>query len=358
MVQEPADPTRKVDTVYKAAVIGLGFIGAGDQVSGDAIGQKVENLDGTHAQALAAHTQVELVAGSSRDEGRRQRFAERMNVKNTFSNWREMLRGEDIDIVSIATYTPWHAEIAIVCAEAGVRAVICEKQIATRISDADRVIDACRKHGVLLAVNHPRRWHPLWQSVRDEIQEGTIGQISHLAIHWPSGRLGNFGTHMFDAVSMLLGSGPDAVSGTLDSCVPPDCRGPDFHDPGGWGIVRFDNGVRVHVDASTSVRLPLSFRIVGSLGWIDVGEETANVHPWTGQTRTITCPPDRPSSLANAVDEIVGCLSSGRDVCSTGDSARKALEVVVGFHVSSKLGGQWVSLPLEGDDKELEVRIG
>ncbi len=61
--------------MYKAAVIGLGFIGAGDQVSGDALGQKVENLDGTHAQALAAHERVELVAGSSRDEGRRIRFA-------------------------------------------------------------------------------------------------------------------------------------------------------------------------------------------------------------------------------------------------------------------------------------------
>ena len=83
-----------------------------------------------------------------------------MNVKNTYSDWREMLRCEDVDIVSVATYTPWHAEITIASAEAGVRAVICEKPITTRLRDADRVIDACKKHGTLLAVNHPRRWHP------------------------------------------------------------------------------------------------------------------------------------------------------------------------------------------------------
>lgn len=344
--------------MYTAAVIGLGFVGAGDQVSGDAIGQKVANLDGTHAQALAAHEQVRLVAGSSRDEGRRKRFIERTNVEDTYSDWREMLGSRDIDIVSVATYSPWHAEITIACAEAGVRAVICEKPIATRLTDADRMIDACKAHNTLLVVNHPRRWHPLWRSVRDEIAEGTIGQISHLDVHWPAGRLGCLGTHMFDAASFLLGSSPDAVSGALDSFVPPDCRGPEFHDPGGWGIVRFDNGVRAHVEASPTVNLPFGCRVIGSLGWIDVRQEAASVHMWTGRTRTITCPPDRPSSLAFAVDEIAACLSGGIDACSTGDVAREALEVVIAFHVSSRLGGQWVSLPLEGEARDLEVRVG
>ncbi len=349
---------RKVYTLYKAAVIGLGFIGAGDQVSGDALGQQVENLDGTHAQALATHEQVELVAGSSRDEGRRNRFAERMNVKNTYSDWREMLRQENLDIVSIATYTPWHAEIAVASAEAGVRAMLCEKPITTRVGDADRVIDACRKHGTLLAINHPRRWHPLWRSVRDEIKEGTIGEISHLTIHWPSGRLGNVGTHMFDAAAFLLDSRADAVSGSLDQFVPPDCRGSEFHDPGGWGIVRLANGVRVHVDAAARIKLPFGFRIFGSLGWIDVGQEDADVHIWTGQKRTIACPADRPSSLAIGVDEIVNCLSHGGDVSATGEDARDALEVIVAFHISNKLDGRWVSLPLEGEDRDLEVMMG
>jgi predicted dehydrogenase len=344
--------------MYKAAVIGLGFIGAADQVSGDALGQKVENLDGTHAQALAVHDEVELVAGSSRDEGRRKRFAERMNVKNTYSDWQEMLRCEDLDIVGVATYTPWHAEIAIACAEAGVRAVICEKPLTTTLRDADRVIDVCRKHGVLLAVNHPRRWHPLWRSVRDEIKAGAIGEVSHLAVHWPSGRLGNIGTHMFDAASFLLDSRPDAVSGTLDSFVPPDCRGPEFHDPGGWGIIRLANGVRVHVDAAAGISLPFGFRVFGSLGWIDIGKEDAGLHMWTGQTRTIACPADRPSSLAVGVDEVVTCLTSGGRVAATGEDARDALEAIVAFHVSSKVGGQWVSLPLEGEHRDREVMSG
>ena len=246
-----------------------------------------------------------------------------------------MLRCEDIDVVGIATYTPWHAEITIACVEAGVRAVICEKPITTRVSDADRVIGACKKHGTLLAINHPRRWHPLWRWVRDEIKEGTIGRISHLTIHWPSGRLGNVGTHMFDAASFLLDSRPKAASGTLDPFVPPDCRGPEFHDPGGWGIVRLANGVRVHVDAAARVRLPFGYRAFGSLGWIDVGGEDAGVHMWTGRTRTIACPADRPNSLAIGVDEVVTCLTGGGDVSPTGESARDALEVIVALFLAS-----------------------
>jgi len=350
--------SRKEATVYKAAVIGLGFIGAGDQVSGDALGQKVENLDGTHAQALAAHHQIELVAGSSRDAGRRQRFTERMNVAHTYSDWREMLRNEQIDIVSIATYTPTHADIAIACCEAGVKAVILEKPIATTLRDADRVIETCRGCGVLLAVNHPRRWHPLWRSVRDAIRAGTIGEISHMAVHWPSGRLGNIGTHIFDIAAFLLDSRPQAVSGALDPLVPPDCRGPDFHDPGGWGTVRFDNGVRIHVDAGAEVRLPFGFRIFGSLGWIDVQLERADIRLWSGATRTITCPSDRQSSLADGIEEVVACLNDGGDVAPTGECARDALEVIVAFHISDAQDGQWVSLPLEGEDRFIEIMMG
>ena len=343
---------------YKAAVIGLGFIGAADQVSGDALGQDVGELDGTHAQALAAHDQVELIAGSSRDEGRRRRFSERMNVETTYESWRQMLRREYLDIVSIATYTPSHAEITIACAEAGVRAVICEKPIATTLRDADQMIEACKNHNTILVVNHTRRWQPLWQSVRDEIREGSIGEISHLALHWPSGRLANIGSHMIDISSFLFDSTFREVSGTLDPYVPPDCRGPEFHDPGGWGIMRLNNGVRVHVDATARVKLPFGYRIFGSLGWIDVGREVADIHMWTGQTRTIKCSPDRPSALAIAVDELVDCLAGGGNVSATGESARDALEVIIAFHVSSNLAGRCVSLPLDEESRGLAVMSG
>src|SRR5436309_2286582 len=54
-------------TKYRAGILGLGFIGAADQVSGDALGQKVTDLDGTHLAALTGNPRIQLVAGASRD---------------------------------------------------------------------------------------------------------------------------------------------------------------------------------------------------------------------------------------------------------------------------------------------------
>jgi predicted dehydrogenase len=343
---------------FRAAVIGLGFVGAGDQVSGDAIGQKVADLDGTHAQALTAHPQVQLVAGSSRDEGRRKRFEERRHIHKTYADWREMLRAEQPDIVSITTNSPYHAEITVDCAEAGIRAVFCEKPIATRLGDADRAIRACREHGTLLAVNHNRRWHPLWRSVRDEIAAGAIGEPHHAMVHWSTGRLGNIGTHWFDALRFLLGTDAQAVSGTLDPLLWPDCRGPAYRDPGGWGIVDFSSGVKGFVHAPQDARQPFVLRIVGSLGQVTACGGDALLQQWDGQTRTLSASRGRPSSMEIAVQEIVTCLTDGGRPACTGEDGLAALEIIVGFHVSDRQRGQWVQLPISGSDRELEVKIG
>ena len=116
---------------YRAAIIGLGFIGGGDQVSGDALGQQVDDLDGTHFSALSGHPRINLVAGSSRDEGRRKRFAERSGDAHTYADWREMLDSEQLDIVSVATYAPQHAEITTACAR---------RKVVDEISDKPMVL--------------------------------------------------------------------------------------------------------------------------------------------------------------------------------------------------------------------------
>ena len=61
---------------YRAAVIGLGMIGGADPVSADALGQKVENMDGTHTGAYQKNPRIKLVAGAAatRDDGSVSRY--------------------------------------------------------------------------------------------------------------------------------------------------------------------------------------------------------------------------------------------------------------------------------------------
>jgi len=221
---------------YRAAIIGLGYISGADQISGDALGQSVNDLDGTHFEALSKEPRVELVAGSSRDEGRRERFAARSQAR-AYADWRQMLAHEKPDIVSVATYAPQHAEITIACAQNGARAIYCEKPIATRLTDAHRMVQACHAAGALLVVNHNRRFHPNFRRLRDLLAAGELGDVTSALLQWTTGRLGGVGTHIIDALCMLTGRKVSAVSGTLDWSGRPDCRGPQFHDPGAWGVM-------------------------------------------------------------------------------------------------------------------------
>jgi len=346
---------------YRAAVIGLGFVGAGDEEAAEALGQTVAGLLGSvHATAIAQHLRMALVAGSTRDAGRRERFAARFPGVATYADVREMLAREALEVVSIATNTSAHADLTVACAEAGVRCVFCEKPIATRLSDADRMIAACRAHGTLLVMNHNRRWHPLYAEARDRLAAGEIGALNHIFVRWPTGRFGNVGTHIFDLLHRVLGEYACAVSGTLDTTGAPDCRGPQYRDPGGWGVIAFPSGLHGFVEASETAPpgMGILVQITGSHGELILTGAGGSVHLWSGETRELTPAPDDWVTMEHALDEIAACLDGTGTPTSTGEDGRATLEIITGFHVSDREQGCWVQLPIEGADRDLEIRIG
>ena len=342
---------------YRAGIVGLGFIGAADQVSGDALGQKVRNLDGTHLEALSGHPRVELVAGSSRDPGRRERFARRTGAR-TYADRADMLDREALDIVSVATYSPVHAEITIACARAGVRAIYCEKPIATRLPDAERMVSACREAGALPVINHNRRFNPNYRRLRDLVAAGGLGELTSVSLQWGSGRLGNVGTHIFDAARMLTGRKILAVSGTLDLSGRPDCRGPQFRDPGGWGVMRMDGALMATVDGADYARVPMRIVINGTEGRAVTGRLHMTLEYWDGRQEHWPGPEGETTSMDRAVAEIVAWLDGGAPFPYPAEEAVEALEAIVAFHASHARSGAWTELPLKGADREFEVLSG
>ena len=342
---------------YRAGIVGLGFIGGADQVSGEAIGQVVSDLDGTHAHALSGHPRVVMASGSSRDEGRRERFEARTGVP-TCADWREMLAGESLDIVSVATYAPFHADVAVACAKQGVRAVSCEKPVATRVSDAERMLKACDAAGTLLVVNHNRRFQTNARRLRDLIADGALGELTSASMQWGSGRLGNVGTHFIDTMQMLTGRAVEAVSGTLDPSGKPDCRGDQFRDPGGWGMLRLERGLICTVDAADYATLPPLISIHGTEGSAVLDGRDVIIEFRDGRGEAWTDSADSESSMARAVGEIVDWLDGEAAFPYAASEAVRTLEAIVGFHVSHARSAAWVELPLTGQDREREVLSG
>ncbi len=345
------------EITYRAGIIGLGFIGAADQVSGDALGQRVGDLDGTHLDALSHHPRIELIAGSSRDEGRRQRFTQRTG-RPTYADWREMLEREQLDIVSVATYAPQHAEMTLACARHGVRVIYCEKPIATRLTDAEQMASACAAAGSLLVINHNRRFNPNYRRLRDLLAAGELGVLTSVSLQWGTGRLGNVGTHLIDATLMLMGRKVRAVSGTLDRTGRPDCRGPAFHDPGGWGLMRLDGGLIVTVDAGDEAKGPARIVVNGTRGRALTGGEDVILEYADGRREHWPSPRPAATSMDRAVAEIVTWLDGEQVFPYPAEDAVHTLEAILGFHASDARNAAWTELPLAGTDREREVHSG
>ncbi|HJP33468.1 MAG TPA: Gfo/Idh/MocA family oxidoreductase [Candidatus Latescibacteria bacterium] len=355
------------DTRYRAAIVGLGFIGGADQVSGDRLGQRVEDLDGTHVMALRQHDRVDLVAGSSRDDGRRQRFQDRFDVP-VFADWQRMFaEAGPLDIVAIATYTSVHAELTHAALAAGARVIYCEKPVAPTVDEAQGMVDACDDAGALLVINHNIRFHPSFRRLRDLIADGGLGTLTSASAQWPSGRLGNVGTHMIDAIQMVTGLSVTGVSGHLDLSGKPDCRGDEFSDPGGWGVLHLgrdlpadgrgpSGDLRCVIEAPDYGVVPLRLRFHGTEGYaVCRGREVSIVRGETAETWPNEFPD---SGMDRAVGEAVSWLDGAGEFPYDAGQAVRTLEAIIAFHVSHERDGARIEVPLSGSDRHRLLHSG
>lgn len=127
----------------------------------------------THALALAALPQSRFTAVCSRSLERAQEFAERFGVR-AYRDTAEMVRAEHLEMVSVCTPHPLHADAVVAAASAGAH-VLVEKPLASDLADCDRAIAAGLAAGVKVGVMSQRRWYRPVIRLRRAIDDGKIG---------------------------------------------------------------------------------------------------------------------------------------------------------------------------------------
>ncbi len=103
----------------------------------------------THHEAFQQVPGTEVVAVSSHNEERGRRFCELHGIPDFHADPVEMFKRRDIDIITIGTPNFLHARQTIQAASHG-KHVICEKPLALTLEEADQMIEACDKAGVIL----------------------------------------------------------------------------------------------------------------------------------------------------------------------------------------------------------------
>lgn len=336
-----------------------------------------------HGAAYVREPRTALVACADISPEATARFAEQFNVPTQYRDYREMLRTERPDIVSICTHHHLHAPMTIETAEiAAPRAILCEKPIALDLQSADAMLAACDRAGTLLIVGHQRRFDRQTLATKRALDAGRIGDILLVeAFGHPRSSLMVDSTHTVDLVRFLLDY-PKAtwLLGQIDAREHREAWGQKIEDAAlAW--IGFENGTRLLLGAGSIMgdtpdeRLSIAPRPVegatyhrivlhGTEGRLVLDgdrplDDGPLVHLHRGAESEVLytasefhSDPDF-SGVKEEVSAMVDCLEQpGLRHPLEGRSARETQEILMGIYESSRRR-QAVRLPLDVPDNAL-----
>ena len=210
-----------------------------------------------------------------------------------YDDYRKMITEISPDIASIATDSGCHAEIEIFCAENGVN-FLTEKPMAMSMQEADAIIAAAEKSGVIAGVCHQNRFNIAVQELKTAIDRGRFGKISHASVNirwhrgydyysqdawrgkWQSdgGTLMNQCIHGMDLLRWLMGDEIESVYGITRNALHPYIEAEDV----GVAVVKFKNGAVATVEGTVNAVCDLeeTLCVFGENGTVRLGGDAAN----------------------------------------------------------------------------------
>ena len=157
------------------------------------------------------HPKAEIVAVADEDEKGRGDAQKRLGAKAAYADFREMLKKERPQIVSVCDrFLDLHRDYVLACAEHGAN-IFLEKPVARTLAEADEMQAACDKAHVKCAVAHQTRYSPRLKVVRELVQAGRIGELLELRGHGKCDTRGGgedlvvLGTHTMDLMRFVAG---------------------------------------------------------------------------------------------------------------------------------------------------------
>jgi predicted dehydrogenase len=231
---------------YRAAVIGCSRMGG--FIDNEVAGARKHAPPYSHGAGFFACTRTDLVACADPRTDVMEKFGELYNIpkERQYTDYREMIAAEKLDIVSVATQPEPRAEIVIYAAEHGIKAIYAEKAMAASLAEAQAMVEALERNNVFFNLGTNRRWSVLYDKMKEIIDGGDLGTLKTLIIYL-NGTLFNTGSHTLDLLMRLNSDQPiewvQASLSNADGIFDGDLM---REDPQGEGFFQFANGVRAY----------------------------------------------------------------------------------------------------------------
>ena len=320
-----------------------------------------------HAQALAQIDNADLVAVTEPQEALGRGLASEHGA-TWYRSIEEMLEQAEIDVVIVATPSGLHADQAVSAAQAG-KHVITEKPMAITADGIDRMISACAKASVQLAVIFQNRLSADVMQVRRAIEQGYIGTpvLANGAMYWHrsqeyyqanggwrgtwnldgGGALMNQAIHTVDLLQWLMG-GVTSVQAHTTTLT----HGIETEDVASASF-RFNNGALGSITATTSASrdYPVRVEVIGTEGRVTL--ENNAVTFWeaakplddsllTNEDRELVdgWQPGEPFGAGHTrqLRTIFRRLAEGVQAPVAGTDASKAVDIILGIYESTSTG--------------------
>ena len=291
-----------------------------------------------------------------------------------YTDYIKMLDEVKPTLVSIATESGIHGQIALACIDRGIH-VIIEKPMAMSMAEADEIIRRSReKHGKVAAC-HQNRFNVAVQKTRAALEAGRFGRLSHGSVHvrWNRNRgyytqapwrgtwaqdggcLMNQCIHGVDLLRWMLGDEVEEVYGVTRQ---------QFHDyleaeDVGMAVLKFKNGAIGTIEGTTNVfpkNLEETLYLFGETGTVKIGgTSTNNIDVWdfADETEADAANKNLKEATSNVYGnghtglfaDMVQAIEEDRAPYIDAVAGRNALEIILAIYKSQKTGLP-VKLPL------------
>ena len=305
------------------------------------------------------HTEIVAIADSHPEA--LSSYASDFNVKATYLDYREMMAKEDLDIVSVCSWDPQHAEMTIAAAAGKPKVVVCEKPMAISLGEGEAMIIACERNNVRLAIGHQRRFYSSWEEGRRLIADGAIGEPVRL---WTGVRAGmmNTGTHGIDCQFCLLGDAKAMwVMGSVERKTDHHIFGHRVEDRCS-GLIGFDNGATGVIENELSGQYMVGAVVYGTDGMMEVNDNslkymTAKTAGWQVFDPTEAERGGYGNAFTDQAYGIVDWIEDKVDTYrNTGEVGKATLEVMMAVYESARMHER-VALPLQTRDNPLDCAV-
>ena len=293
-----------------------------------------------------------------------------------YTDYRQMIEEHpEIQLISIATESGSHAEIALYCIDQGINLII-EKPMAMSIADADEIIRRAEANHVKVSACHQNRFNIAVQKLRKAVEAGRFGKLSHGSIHvrwnrnkdyytqapwrgtWAQdgGALMNQCIHGIDLLRWMMGSEVISVYGQTKQQFHHYLEAEDV----GMAVVNFANGAVATIEGTTNVypqNLEETLYVFGQWGTVKLGgKSTNNIDVWdfadeTDEDRSNKGLEEVASNVygnghTSLFADVVEAIEKDRQPYVDAKAGRDALEMVLAIYKSAA-EGQAVKLPLK-----------